>query len=174
MKHLYLMRHGKSDWSEGGSGPDIERPLAPRGVRSARTVGRFLRALDEVPDTILASPAERTTRTIEHAIEGGAWDRTPTFRDGLYLASRAAMIEAIRSCDDAHESMMLVGHEPSCSDLVSALVGGAHVRFPTAALARIDLRVLSWRDADVGRGTLEWYVIPRMLEAFERASGEDR
>jgi phosphohistidine phosphatase len=39
---LLIMRHGKSDW-EGGVA-DHERPLAPRGVRAAQSMGRFLAA----------------------------------------------------------------------------------------------------------------------------------
>ena len=42
MLHLYLLRHGKSDW-EALSGSDHDRPLAPRGRRAARRVGRLRR-----------------------------------------------------------------------------------------------------------------------------------
>ena len=41
MKRLLVFRHGKSDW-DADYGVDFERPLALRGQKAARTMGRFL------------------------------------------------------------------------------------------------------------------------------------
>jgi hypothetical protein len=37
------------------------------------------------------------------------------------------------------------------------------VKFPTAALARIDLPIDRWREAGFGMGVLIWLVPPRVL-----------
>jgi phosphohistidine phosphatase len=59
---------------------------------------------------------------------------------------------------------MLVGHEPTWSELAGRLIGGAALDFPTAALARIDLEIETWSRADFGKGLLVWLVTPRSLE----------
>ena len=41
MKRLLLLRHAKSDW-DSGAAADHERPLAARGRKSARAMGRFM------------------------------------------------------------------------------------------------------------------------------------
>ncbi len=66
MKTLILMRHGKSDWAEGGQ-PDFDRPLAPRGIRAAKQAGRLLDKVGLRPDRVLTSADERARRTAELA-----------------------------------------------------------------------------------------------------------
>ena len=46
------------------------------------------------------------------------------------------------------------------------LIGGGNLRFPTAALARIDLHAERWRDVDFGCGELVWRQIPRVLKGI--------
>jgi len=59
--------------------------------------------------------------------------------------------------------ILFAGHEPTWSMLAGALVGDARIRFPTAALARIDLNVKHWREAEYGTATLAWHVTPKLL-----------
>ena len=72
MKRIFLLRHGKSDWNAPYS-TDHERPLKGRGVRAARTIGRFLAETDEEPDVIVSSSAVRALSTAELAAEAGSW-----------------------------------------------------------------------------------------------------
>ncbi len=168
MRHLYLLRHGKSDW-DSAAGQDFDRPLAPRGVEAARRVGAFLTALDQAPSTVVASAAARTTATAELAIEAGGWSAPLALDRSLYLASMPAMLARLRQVAARDKALLLVGHNPTCAELASALVGGARLRYPTGALARIDFDLDSWREVVPGGGVLEWYVVPRMLAAFERS-----
>ena len=48
--------------------------------------------------------------------------------------------------------------------LLDGLVGGAEVRMPAAALARIDVPVEQWREVEYGAGSLRWHVTPKQLE----------
>ena len=49
---------------------------------------------------------------------------------------------------------MLIGHEPTWSETVSRLIGGGTLKYPTAAVARVDLDVDVWAEAAFGLGTL--------------------
>jgi phosphohistidine phosphatase len=59
---------------------------------------------------------------------------------------------------------MLVGHEPTCSASVGLLSGQGNVRFPTAAMARIDFDVDSWERIQAEGGRLIWMLPPKVLK----------
>lgn len=162
MKHLYLLRHGKSDWN-AGSGSDHERPLALRGRKAAQAVGRFLTSLAQQPDVVLTSTAVRALTTAELAADAGNWSAEVEPVERLYLPTTMVVLSAVREQDGAVERLLVVGHEPTWSNAVGAFCGSARVRMVTAALARLDFSVASWRDVDFGGGELAWLVTPKTL-----------
>lgn len=165
MKTLILFRHGKSDWS-ADFGSDHERPINQRGVRSARRMGRFLASAEQVPELAVTSSAVRARATLELAAEAGEWECPIEVSDDLYNTYTDAVIARIRMGDDEVDSVLLTGHEPVWSELAGELIGRAHVRFPTAAMIRIDFASANWRDVKPGSGTLMWMVTPRLLESW--------
>lgn len=164
MKTLLLMRHAKSDW-RADSSTDHARPLNKRGRRAAKTVGRFL-ARERRPDLILTSSAIRALETAELAHQAGDW-RCPTqVVDAFYEGSINDVLRQVRAVDSAHETVLLAGHEPVWSDLVSRLIGLANVRMVTAAVARVDFED-GWSSVSPGSGRLVWLVTPKLLQHFE-------
>ncbi len=161
MKTLLLLRHGKSDW-DADYGADHERPLAKRGVKAAKRIGRFLKEIDEVPDLVVSSTAVRAQTTAELASRAGEWKTELSATRDLYEASPAAIIDTLRQLPDRIGSVMLVGHEPTWSSSVSVLTG-ANCRFPTAAACRIDFERDRWADVSFGGGQLIWLVVPNSL-----------
>ncbi|GIV61456.1 MAG: phosphohistidine phosphatase [Rhodothermaceae bacterium] len=163
MKTLLFFRHGKSDW-DAAFDHDHERPLARRGQKAARKMGRFLAAIGSCPDYIVASSAVRARTTVELAADAGAWPACPRrVTDALYEAGPADLLAEIRKTPDTRHRLMLVGHEPTWSETISRFIGGGAVRFPTAAMARVDLDIDHWADAAFGDGELIWLVIPKAL-----------
>lgn len=164
MKTLLILRHGKSDW-QAGYGADAERPLADRGIAAAELVGRFLRHAGQVPAKVISSTAVRARGTAELAMQAGQWECAASFTDTLYGASVTSVLDLLKTEDDAVPSLLLVGHQPTWSELITDLTGGTSVRLPTAALARIDFEVDRWRDIQTGGGTLRWLVTPKLLQS---------
>jgi phosphohistidine phosphatase len=160
---LYVLRHGKSDRDLAYSS-DAERPLKRRGRRSARSIGRFLARIDEKPELVIASPALRTKTTAELAAEEGAWTAPIRSEPRLYDSRASTMLEVLRAIEDQFGRACLVGHEPSCSELVALLCGGAPPAFPTAALACIELPSERWSRTEPRTGTLQWLVTPRLID----------
>jgi phosphohistidine phosphatase len=68
-------------------------------------------------------------------------------------------------------SAMLVGHNPGIQDLALALAAGGPAlaglreKFPTGALATLELDVERWRDLDHGMAAATILVTPRSLES---------
>lgn len=161
-KHLILFRHGKSDWG-AGSGRDRDRPVAPRGITAAKTMGKLLATAGKVPDLAITSAAVRARTTLEIAAEAGGWSCPQEITDDLYEASISQVLEVIHRVADHHSSLMLVGHQPTWSDAVTYFTGGGAVHMPTAVMACLEFEVNTWREVEAGRGTLLWLLPPRLF-----------
>lgn len=167
MKTVILFRHGKSDW-DASHGADHERPLAERGRRAADRMGRYLSEKGEVPDLAISSTAVRASDTLDRAVRSGDWSCRVEQLDDLYLPSPNGLLEVLRQQSDELVSVMLVGHEPAWSETLSLLVGGGRFRFPTAAMARIDIDSDRWAELDFGLGELRWMVTPKEVASEDR------
>ncbi|MEZ5826360.1 MAG: histidine phosphatase family protein [Geminicoccaceae bacterium] len=165
MLELMLFRHAKSSWDIAGQN-DFERDLAPRGRRSAKTMGRLMAERGWIPDLVLTSSAVRTQRTLALAV--ACWPTMPDIRSlkSLYLAS-PAQIRAIVARQSGGSRLMVVGHNPGLERLAlqlaepSALRDEIEVKFPTGALARITFDSDSWSAIETGH--LTDFIRPREI-----------
>ena len=164
MKTLLVMRHAKSDWG-AASGGDHERVLARRGIKAARKVGRFLTDSGTTPDLVLSSTAVRALTTAELAAESGEWGCEIITSGDLYASGPERVLEVIHEIDNGVDRLLIAGHEPTWSTLVTWLIGGGRVRMPTAAVACLDLPHGDWIDLAPATCELRWLVTPKTLKA---------
>lgn len=173
MLTLILFRHAKSDW-RSDNGNDRERPLAQRGIRAARTMGGFLASSGQVPQLALTSPAVRARNTLELAKRQGNWSCPAETHKALYDNDADGIIKYLRGLEKLPKSLLITSHEPAMSELVSKLIGGSsRVRFPTAAMARIDLAINHWHELRADVGELRWLVPPKVFRTSVRFESED-
>jgi phosphohistidine phosphatase len=163
MPGLILFRHGKSDWAADYPGGDAARPLAPRGRKAAKRMGKFLARAGQAPDGAITSPARRAEDTLRLAMEGGGWTCPVRTATALYGGGVSGLLAEIRSEPATTGVLLAVGHEPTWSEAVSAFIGGGDVRLPTGALARIDFDADRWDEVAPGTGVLAWSIVPRLL-----------
>jgi phosphohistidine phosphatase len=161
-KRLILFRHGKSDW-EADFSQDHERPVAERGIKAAQTMGQLLSAARAVPESAISSSAVRAHTTLKLAMEAGHWTCKTRITDDLYEATIQQVLQVIHQEPNDHESLMLVGHEPTWSELTTYLLGGGAVRVPTAAMVCMEFDVSAWHQVEAGRGLLLWLLPPKLL-----------
>ena len=124
MNELYLLRHGIAV-DPGSSGmPDEARPLTEKGIKRMHQIALGLIALDLQLDAIVTSPLVRARETAEIVADAlGLADRLET-SNVLATGSDPATIERwLRS--RAELRLMLVGHNPTLSELVSLMVAGS-------------------------------------------------
>jgi phosphohistidine phosphatase len=164
MPGLILFRHGKSDWDADYPGGDAARPLAPRGRKAAKRMGKFLARAGQAPDAAITSPAVRAEDTLRLATEGGDWTCPVRTAAPLYDGGVSGLLSEVRNEPATTDVLLAVGHEPTWSEAVSAFMGGGAVDLPTAAMARIDFDVGGWGEVGPGTGVLAWIVVPRLLE----------
>lgn len=160
MKTLLLMRHAKSDWKASFS-HDHERPLARRGVAAAKLMGRLLALAHETPDSVITSTAVRAQETIRLAASG--WDCPIRSTDRLYNTRLDTVLEEVFVEPNTTSRLMIVGHEPTWSLLLSEMVGGGRHSLAAGAVARIDVPAETWGGVETGTGELRWLLTPRLM-----------
>jgi phosphohistidine phosphatase len=159
---LTVFRHAKAERAEAYAA-DHERALQERGRDDARTMGRFLASSGEPLDLVVASSALRTRQTAEIAAEAGRWSAPIEVRPELYENDAGALLRVLRETGPAARHVLVVGHEPSCSELVGRVTGGVPPHFSTGTMARMQIFVRTWDALVPGCGQLLWLVAPRLL-----------
>ena len=158
-KHLLIYRHAKSDW-DADYEDDFYRPLSKRGRKSAEVMGNLLSKSKQVPDLIITSAAVRAKETLKISKKTGNWKCKIKESDILYFQGVNTILNLVKDSSNKHSSIMLIGHEPKLTQIVSSLIGGGDVRLPTASMARIDFFINDWVDLKPGFGTLRWLLQP--------------
>ncbi len=129
MIELYIVRHGIAVDHGAPDIPDDDRPLTPKGEKRMRQIARGLRRLDLTLDRIVTSPLPRARATAEIVAEElDAEDMLET-ADILRAGTDAATImQWLR--ERTEDRLMIVGHNPALSDLITLLVLGSSLSGP--------------------------------------------
>lgn len=137
MKTLYLIRHAKSDWSDGTLS-DFDRPLNKRGEKNAPLMGKVLSSRGVRPDLILSSPALRARTTAAILAENVGYSAERIVYEGdLYLAEAETIAEVLRNLPSPVQTVFLIGHNPGLTLFAEYITGRAIGNIPTCGIAEI-------------------------------------
>ncbi len=167
---LYFLRHAKAvERSIRSKLPDHTRALTPEGEEKMRLVGRGIRRLELSFALILSSPYLRARRTAEILAD---ILKEP---DRLKLSANLApdgdpkeLVSELNSYRRRLDSVVLVGHEPYFSEMISRLISGdknARLDMKKAGLCKLSATSLRWGQC----ATLEWLLTPRQLALLGKA-----
>ena len=168
-RRLYLLRHAKSSWEDPALA-DHDRPLAGRGRRAATAVAAHIATHALVPDLVLCSTSARTRETYQR-IESALAGAPVLFERGVYAASADDLLARLRMVPDQVTSVLVIGHNPGLEDLALLLArpslerDSLQTKFPTAALATLDLTGSHWSELGRDCANLTAFVRPRDLGA---------
>lgn len=155
----YFLRHGAARDAATWQGDDFDRPLTAEGQERIAREAKALAKLQLDIDAIITSPLVRAKQTAALVAETLKLRKRLIEDDRLgvdFDLSRLASVLAEHANADA---VMLVGHEPSMSQTIGQLVGGARIDFKKGGLACVELP-----DASSSQGQLAWLVPPKVLE----------
>ncbi|MDT8342691.1 MAG: histidine phosphatase family protein [Longimicrobiales bacterium] len=165
---LYLLRHAKSSWDHPEL-DDHDRPLAPRGGRAAKAMAETLAREGIHLDAILTSSALRARETARRVL--APLGPEPEVVPDLYMAAPGEIFALLRGLPTGVERVAVVGHNPGMQTFALRVSGGGpstlqdrlRDKFPTGALAEIDLPVGDWSGVGPGSGTLLRFLRPKDL-----------
>ncbi len=165
IKNIYLIRHAKSDWSDG-SLSDFERGLSKRGYKDLKAIGSYMALANIKPDYIMSSASLRTQITTEGLVEKISYDGSVQYMDELYLTRPEMILNVLSLQEDKYDSIFLVGHNPSISELANTLQSENISKFPTLGVLSIKLNIDSWKSISDAKGELEFFVFPKQFKYY--------
>jgi phosphohistidine phosphatase len=160
---IYILRHGIAV-ARGTPGykKDSERPLTKEGEEKTQQIAEAMLAMDLKFDLILSSPYVRAADTAH--IVANRLDEEVTVTECLTPGSNP--LELIREINDAKvQRVLLVGHEPDLSGLISILMsGGSHaaIELKKGGLSKLTTEKLVFGQC----ATLNWLVTPKQLRGM--------
>ena len=162
--NLYILRHGIAADRDSRKYPDDAlRPLTLKGIERMRREVAGMNAIGIAPDVIISSPLARAMQTAEIVHQG--LSVPPRMETSATLVPEAHPSEILQELAASHasaDSVMVVGHEPHLSSLVSYILTGEIswlIELKKGSLCGIDL-------SPSGRGQLLWALAPRHLRAL--------
>ena len=165
---IVFLRHApageREDWARTGR-PDSERSLTADGRRRAREAAKGLAKLIETADLVATSPWARARETAEIAAKAlGA----PLAETNFLLPHRspASLAGWLSGLDG--ERVVLVGHEPHLSAVISWLLSGSAGR-ALLVLKKSQAVLLETKKAAPGGAALVWSLPPRVLRSLGKA-----
>jgi phosphohistidine phosphatase len=159
LSRIYLLRHADSGWPENGQ-KDFDRALSDRGYAQAEVVMDLAADKNYQPELVLCSTALRCRQTSDAVRRTLCGEETPfRYIDELYDGPVQVYLEILSATEHAG-SVMLIGHNPTISETLEALIGAEPLGnviangYPPCGLAVLDRQVTAsasepgWRVID--------------------------
>lgn len=161
-KHLFIIRHAKSDWSFDLS--DFDRPLNARGFKNAPIMAKRLADYAITPKQLISSPAKRAVTTAQIFAEHL---RIPVneikLEPRIYEALPNTLVQLVNELDNEVESVAFFGHNPGLTLLINYLADEDIYSLTTCGIVHLRFDdVADWASISGGMGTNVWFTEPRM------------
>ncbi len=125
-------------------------------------MGKRLAIRDARPEQIFSSPAVRALSTAKVIAGELGYDPTEVVaNEEIYGAGARELFEIIRNLDNRFDRIMLVGHNPTMTDLVNGLSGSNLFNVPTCGVLTLGFQTDSWLDIGIGKGDLLDFDYPK-------------
>ncbi len=161
MKRLFIVRHAKSSWDSPYLS-DFDRPLNNRGKRDLLDMANRFSDTDYHVDYIISSPAERAWNTAKgFAKTLNIADENFIDDERFYHANTSTMKEIVSVVDNAHDTIMVFGHNPGLTSLITSLSDFNLYNLPTCAICGIEFAFDSWEEIMTTKGKKVYYDFPK-------------
>jgi len=135
---IYFLRHGIAYERETWEGDNDEhRPLTEEGVAAMKVEAKIFKSLKLKLDAIITSPLVRARDTAK--IVAKRLDMEITENDLLKPGFNAQMLETLATEYPQYSTLMIVGHEPDFSQVISGVIGGGTVVLEKGGIACVEV-----------------------------------
>lgn len=166
---LFFLRHAKAYERSPKFRPDSIRPLTPEGEAQMQQVACGIKRLEIDFDLVLSSPYVRAAKTAEifhDIVKKGKLHMTHAM---VSEAEPSAILEEIAEKYSKFKSIVIVGHEPHMTKVMSIILSGQpdlSIDFKKAGIAKFCI------DDEIKAGKcacLKWLMTPRQIERLAKA-----
>lgn len=144
VKTLLIARHAKSSW-DYDTVEDFDRPLKESGIRNAYLVAETLKKKNITFDVIYSSPANRALHTaiIFMRVLNIPFSKI-IIEEQFYSESDSEVIQFLKNIPESYSKVMLIGHNPTFTDLANRFLKQRISNLPTAGAVLLELNCDSW------------------------------
>ena len=162
MKTLYLLRHAKSSWKFEDLN-DHDRPLAKRGRTDAPLIGQELCERKIKLDLIISSSAVRALSTATIVAKELDFDPEKiAVQEEIYRIDASSLLHFAQALPDEYSQVMLVGHNPTFTELANMLVPDKSIaNIPTAGVVGISFDCSYWGQISSDNAKLLFFDFPK-------------
>jgi len=162
---LFLLRHGIAvEPGTRGFEDDFARPLTDKGRRQLRKNIAAIEELASKFDLILSSPLVRAKQTAEIVAKQLKLKKRLRFTSALAPGGAAAiLVRQLEREKPSPEKVLLVGHEPDLSRLISLFTTGGYqmqVDFKKGGLCKLEVEKLKAGQC----ARLAWLLTPKQMK----------
>lgn len=163
--NIFILRHGIAvERGTQGFEKDSERPLTSKGKRQLRKSADAMKRMKLRFDLILSSPYKRALQTAEIVAEELKLKKRLKLSDSLKSENDPeTVIGEIAGLKPAPKNVLLVGHEPYLSHLVSRLISGNEnmaMDFKKGGLCKLEMEKLDGKTS----AQLAWLLTPKLMK----------
>lgn len=136
---LYFLRHGLAGDKTKWQSDDSLRPLTQEGSASMIRTAETIAGMKFDLDIIISSPLVRAYQTAEIVARRLAMVDKLVKDERLSPGAGFPGLTGILEDHFGNDAIMLVGHEPDFSGMLTTLIGGGKLVLQKGGLARVDL-----------------------------------
>jgi phosphohistidine phosphatase len=164
---IIVLRHGEAGKTIPSGSSDSKRPLTVAGEKEIVIISKALRKMGVRLDVILTSPLKRARQTADIvAIEFKAQNKLRQVRELAPEGNKNALYQSLSSLKEG-TSLLLVGHDPYLSELVSEVVtNDSSVRLDLKKGGIVRIRIIA--AAPKLKGELRWLLTPRLAKLISK------
>jgi len=164
---LFVMRHGiAADLGAPGITQDAERPLTAEGRSKLGHIVKAIHGMELEFDAIISSPYVRARQTAELVAQSYKKPLKVELCEALVPdGTSVQVVDVLRRWMPLPGNLLIVGHEPNLSSLVSLLVGskgGSCVVFKKGGLCKLCVHSLRPHP----EASIEWLLTPKQMIAM--------
>ncbi len=146
------MRHGEAAIGTGYQ-KDFDRTLTATGRYKLQRLNKVLEERKFELDLLIKSPSSRTMETasiITQSIEV----REQQVQESIYESSVDSLLDMIQSLPGRYGQVMIVGHNPSLTSLLSYLTADLNLSLSPGMMAVLSFDLPEWEMISKGTGYL--------------------
>ena len=158
---IYILRHAIAE-DVSASGSDRDRVLTSDGIDKTKSSAKALRKLGIEFDAVFSSPFPRALQTAEIVAAELGCSKVLQTRDALASGSHPeTALEDLRKAAVGNASVLVVGHEPMLSAVISLLLSGSpHL---SITMKKGGLCKVNCVRPEPGSARLEWLLTSKQL-----------
>jgi len=156
---VYVLRHGIADDAKPGE-PDSSRALTAEGRKKLSSVLERAKKAGAAPAVVLTSPYLRAKQTARIAAQAFDCEGSVIETSALVPSGSPELVWDEVSEYRNEEHLLVVGHEPLLSELVSYLLDSPSLRVDMRKATMVAISIEGLRGAP--RGVLQWMVTPKL------------